>query len=179
MSWASRVNRRGVGKKKRLLVAVGLLTVFILAFWFLCVDLSVFVEFCPTCVYGRDVLQYRVCTIPVHERTWDHVTLLQRVAEDLGVECRHPELMRWHKYRIWGLCIRTAPCIDGINRLSDGDISWYDDDTRARLREMVRANPSLRDEFTERALKNHDGEYWRAFVERLRTLRAETPATTQ
>lgn len=170
------MNTRRVGKIKSRIVAVALLTIFIVVMWFLCVDLSWFVEYCPTCAYGRDILQYRVCTIPIHERTKDDVTLLQRVSEDMGVECRHPELVRWHKHRYWGLCICASPCINGVHRLSDDDDSWYDDASRARLRELVRTSPSLRVDFTERALKNHDAEYWWAFVERLKSSQAASPA---
>ena len=171
----SRMNTHRVGKTKRRIIAVALLTIFIVVSWFLCVDLSWFVEYCPTCVYGKDILQYRVCTIPLYERTEDHVTLLQRVAEDMGVECIHPKLVRWHKHRYWGLCICTHP----VSTVSiDCPMAMIPGMTTppARLREMVRTSPSLRDEFTERALKNHDAEYWWAFVERLKSLRVASPA---
>ena len=157
---------------KRRQVIITLSAVTALAFWFLAVDRSWFVEKCPTCGYRRDVFQFRAFTIPLNERTRDSVTLLQKVSVDLGAECAHPKLTRYHKHRYWGLCICAFPCING----TDGgwaDISWYDDVTSARVRAMAAANPSLRKEFVERVMMERDWEYWRAFIERVKALRAK------
>jgi hypothetical protein len=160
---------------KRRHVIVVASVVFFSILWFLGVDRSWFVENCHACGYGMSILQYRVFTIPVHERTiHEHVTLLQKVAKDLGAECAHPKLMRWHKYRWWGLCICASPRLSGTDFLS-GDNSWYDDVAAAKVREMARANPSLRDEFAERVLRNRDKEFWKALAEQVRTLRAANP----
>jgi hypothetical protein len=156
-------------KMKRRLIIIASSTLFVLAFWFLAVDLSWFVEDCPACGYGRDILQYRVFGIPIHEQSRESITLLQRVAADIGAECSHPNLERWHKYRFWGLCIPAWPCINGTYRLT-GDYSWYDDEARSIVKEMGRATPSLRNEFADRVLKDHDWEYWKDFVKRLKTL---------
>src|SRR2546426_12696089 len=102
--------------KRRYRIAVSL-ALFASGFWFLGVDRSWFVETCPTCGYGRDVLQFRVLTIPLHERTQDYVTLLQRVAADVGAGCSHPGLKRYHKHRYWGPCICARPCINGTDRI--------------------------------------------------------------
>jgi hypothetical protein len=163
---------------KRKLTIVLLSPVVLLAFWFLGVDGSWFVEDCPDCLYGRDIYQIRVFTIPIYQRTEVYNSVLQKIATDIGAPCTHPKLERWHKHRYWGLLICACPCINGIYRLSGGD-EWYDNKAKLIVEEMVRTNPSLRSEFAERVLKNHDWEYYRAFCDRVRTLRDETPAATQ
>jgi hypothetical protein len=159
---------------KRRHVIVALSGVAALALWFLAVGRSWFVEKCPTCGYNRDVLQFRVLTIPLNERGRDFLTLLQKVAADLGASCTHPKLTRYHKHRYWGLCICAFPCINGTDGVV-ADISWYDDIASARVREMAAANPSLREEFVERAMTRRDWEFWRAFIERLKALRGQEP----
>lgn len=152
--------------KQRQLV-IGLLVVLVLSIWFLAVDRSWFVEKCPACGYRRDVIQVRVFSLPIHQQTDDLVTLLQKIAVDVGVECEHRNRTRFHKHRYWGLWICAYPCINGTDGIV-ADISWYDEVAAAKVREMVRINPSLRDEFAERVLKNHDWEFWRSFVERVK-----------
>jgi hypothetical protein len=163
-------------KRKPTIVLLSL--VLILAFWFLGIDGSQFVEQCPDCGFGRDIVQYRFFTIPIYQRTQDYDTVVQKIATDIGTECQHPKLERWHKHRYWGLLICACPCINGTLRMSDGD-SWYDDETKLIIKDIVRTNPSLRDEFAERVLKNHDWEYCRVFVARVRTLRNGETATPQ
>jgi hypothetical protein len=125
-------------------------------------------------MFGRDVFQYRVFTIPIHQETRDHETLVSKVASDVGAECTHPELSRWHKHRWWGLLICAHPCFNGITRLSDvGASEWYDDKARALVRQMASDDPSLRDEFANRVLKHRDSEYWKAFVARVKSKREE------
>src|SRR5438552_173529 len=109
-------------KRRHLIIAAS--AIFALAFWFLTVDRSWFVENCPTCGYGRDVLQVRVLTIALHEQTQEYRTLLQKVASDVGAACTHPALKRYHKHRYWGLCICARPCINGTDRIVV-DLSWY------------------------------------------------------
>jgi hypothetical protein len=150
---------------------------FIVAFWFLGVDCSWFVETCPDCLFGRDIIQVRVLTIPIYQRTQVSETLLSKIAADVGAECQHPKLTRWHKARYWGLIICACPCIGGIHRMGGGD-EWYDDKARLIVKDMAKNNPSLRDEITERVFKNHDWEYWKAFLYRVRTLRDGKSAIT-
>ena len=163
---------------KRKITIVLLSLIFIVAFWFLGVDCSWFVEECPDCLFGRDIIQYRVLTIPIYQRTEDSETLLSKIAADVGAECKHPKLTRWHKHRYWGLIFCAWPCINGIYRMSDSH-PWYDDKARTIVKDMVKTNPSLRDEIAERVLKNHDWEYWKVFLDRVKTLRDGKPAITQ
>src|SRR5882672_2665498 len=156
--------------KRRCLLGFSLATLA-LGFWFLGVDRSWFVEKCPTCGYGRDVLQVRAFTVPLNEETQDYTTLLQKVAADVGAACSHPGLTRYHKHRYWGLCICASPCINGTDRIVH-DLSWYDEAVASKLRALVRTNPLIRDQFVERIIKNHDLDFWTTFVERLRGLRS-------
>jgi hypothetical protein len=56
--------------------------------------------------------------------------------------------------------------------LSGGD-DWYDDKARAIVIEMAKTDPSLRDKFAERVLKNHDWKYLKTFVQKAQGLRDE------
>jgi len=155
---------------KRKLTIISLSLVALAAFWFLGVDASWFVESCPDCQYGRDIYQIRVFTIPIYQRSQDYHSILEKITDDLGIPCSHPNLVRWHKHRYWGLLICACPCINGIYRLSGGD-DWYDDKARAIVRELAKTDPSLRDEFAKQVLKNHDWKYLKAFVQKVQALR--------
>jgi hypothetical protein len=152
-------------RKRRLIIGLAVFVAAAVA-WFFAVDWSVFEEECPDCGYGKWVEQYRVFGFPVHERTKEEPALRQRVAADLGVPCEHPGLVRWHKYRLRGLCYRGPPWISGITRLWADD-SWYDDSARARLRVMAEANPELGPDFERRVLREHDWDYWHKIVEQI------------
>jgi len=90
----------------------------IVAVWFLGVDSSWFVHDCPDCGYGKDVTQYRLFAIPVHETIRESLTIAQHVAIDLGVPCMHKNSTKWHKHRWWGLLVCKSPCINGVYRLT-------------------------------------------------------------
>jgi hypothetical protein len=146
--------------------------VLIVAIWFLGVDGSLFVEECPDCMYGRDVFQIRVFTIPIYQHADVYNSLLQQIAADLDVPCSHSHLNRWHKHRYWGLLICAYPCINGTERLVGGD-EWYDEKARAVVKDLAKANPSLKDEFADKVLKGHDWSYYSAFCERVQALTGE------
>ena len=161
---------------KRKITITLLSLVFVTAFWFLGVDCSWFVETCPDCMFQRDIIQYRVFTIPIYQKSKDYDSDLEKVAADLGVECKHPNLVRWHKHRYWGLVYCACPCINGTDRMSGDEFEWYDDKARSIVKEMARTHPSLREEFATRILKNHDWKYWRSFLDQVKTLRDVKPA---
>ncbi|HVU09151.1 MAG TPA: hypothetical protein VHG89_11475 [Verrucomicrobiae bacterium] len=158
---------------KRKLVIIFSSVILFLTFWFLCVDGIIFVESCPDCMYGRDVFKIRIFTIPIYQHTIDeHTSITQRIAMDLGAECKHPNLSGYEKWRFWGFLIpqEVHPGIDWMT----GD-DWYDDKARAIVKEMVKTNPSLRDEFANRVLKNHDWKYLKAFVQKVIALEDGKP----
>lgn len=152
--------------KRRIILAVVALIAPTLV-WFLAVDFSVFHESCPDCHSDRDIGQYRVFGYPVREDIFEHPSSIERVSADLDVPCSHANRERWHANRLWGLCICACPCHRGIVRLSD-DLSWYDEHAVAEVKSLAAANPGLAEEFRSRVLVEHDLDYWRAFMDKLR-----------
>lgn len=138
-------------------------TVGVALLWFLAVDWSWFVEECPDCGYMGDVVQYRLLAIPIAQEIDEYPSIVQRIAEDLGVGCTHPQLERWHKHRRWGLCYCKSPCINGVYRLS-GDDSWYTEDVSEKIQSLVQDDPSIGSEFAERVLTNHEYSFIRTVV---------------
>jgi|ERR1051325_11125189 hypothetical protein len=156
-------------------IATILLTLpFLTAFWFLGVDRSWFFEECPDCSFDKEIFQYRVRTIPISERTQEYVTTVQRIAKDIGAECKHPNLKRWHKHRYWGLLICAYPCINGYRVVDSGN--WYDARAQFIVMEMAKTNSSIRNEFAMRVLAKHDSAYLRRFCDRVRAAR-DAPLT--
>jgi hypothetical protein len=157
---AARWRRSGLFLIVRMTIAVlgiGLL-------WMVAVDRSWIREVCPDCWLDRDILQYRVFRIPVHEEvTGEYSTDLCRIGIDLGAPCRHHfhrELMT----RYWGMLYPAHPCSRGTVRLTAGE--WYDE----RMAEIVRAegreSPGLAEEFHRRVFVEHDIDYsWTFFAE--------------
>lgn len=128
------------------------------ALWFLCVDWSWFIHDCPDCGYSKDIGQYRLFTIPVHETTREFATITQRVAEDLGVPCTHKNVTIWHKHRWWGLVICGAPCANGVCHLT-GDDSWYDQNASAKVAALGANDNAIKDDFVQNVLGKHDFDY--------------------
>lgn len=159
--------------RRRRLIGVGVVVVAVMA-WFVCVDWSWFVEGCPNCGFGRDVVQYRVCGIVVREETKEFQTIAEFVARDLGTPCSHIPMNRWHKHRWWGLCYCQSPCINGIDRLTQ-DESWYDAAVQSRVQALAATDPAVRDEFKQRIIVGRDATWWQTFWPRV-GLPAEPPA---
>lgn len=150
--------------RKRRLIIAGSVLVTAVAGWFLCVDWSWFLGSCPHCGYLKNVLQYRVLGIPVLGRILEEETLIQRMAADLGVPCRHPELVLFHKHRWWGLCYCAAPCVNGLWNIDGGgswEESWYDEAAVRRLRSLAEKDPHFASEFHQRVIRDYDGDYLR------------------
>ena len=148
-------------RKKHIAISI----VVMLAVWFLGVDLSWFVHDCPDCGYGKDVVQYRIFTIPVRESTRESPTITQYVAADLGVPCAHQHSTSWHKHKWWGLLVCKSPCINGIYRLT-GDDSWYDRQASAKVVALAAMDSSIKDDFVRTVLVNHDYRFVRTVLER-------------
>lgn len=144
-------------KRKKLILAAAFLPVLALL-WFTAVDWSWFVDRCPDCAYDRDVAQYRVFSLPVHETVYEYPSLAQRISIDLGIGCSHPRIEHWHKHRWWGLCICRSPCFNGLYRLS-GDDSWYNEVVSSKLSALAHRDPSIRTEFAVRVFQSHDFAY--------------------
>jgi hypothetical protein len=150
-----------MNRKKYIAVSV----VALLSLWFFGVDRSWYVHTCPDCAYGKDVLQYRIFTIPIHETTHESLTITQRVAADLGVQCEHDDLTSWHKHRWWGLLVCRSPCINGTYRLITDD-SWYDSNASAKVAALAAADNSIADDFARIVLVNHNLSFLRTVLDR-------------
>jgi hypothetical protein len=162
--------------KRKLAIIVSAVIVF-LVFWFLCVDGVIFVESCPDCSHGMDIFQIRIFTIPIYQQMADErISILQKIATDMGIECKHPNLSGYEKWRFWGILIpqEVRPGIDSLS----GDDNWYDDKARAIVKDMVKTSPSLRDDFSNRVLKDHDWKYLKAFVQKTIALKDGKPVPT-
>lgn len=165
--------RSPMNSKHKTAVIVCLVVLAVIAVWFVAVDRSWFVEYCPDCYYGRYIRQYRVFGFAVHESVYrDEPSPMGKVAADLGVPCTHPALVRWHKYRWWGLCILGWPAISGTSGMSS-DEGWYDEAKSGKVKRLAELEPSLPGEFRQRVLREHDWVYWQALVKQIRTETSE------
>jgi len=143
--------------------------------WFMGVDRSWFVETCDDCLWSRDIIEYRLFTVPISERVIEHSSAISAVARELGVPCQHQDIHRWHKQRWWGLLVCCCPCKSGITGLSS-DEKPYGKRSSAKIELLVNSNPTLPQEFHQRVLVEHDMEYWHKFRGQLLS---DVPADTQ
>lgn len=158
--------------RKRLLIAMVVALPLAVVTWFAAVDWSSFVETCPDCGFGKEICQYRILTIPISERTELHHTAVEFTASEMGIDCQHPRMERWHKYRFWGLSRFFAnPRINGTMWLQ---YEGMGEDSKAAIREMVRRNPHLPEEYASRVLGQHDMEYLEEFWIQARAISVST-----
>ena len=106
---------------------------------------------------------YRIFRLPINETVYEYPTVTQLIATDLGTPCRHPHIECWHKQRRWGLLLCKAPCINGIHRLS-GHLTWYDQGMSEKVMALATHEPSLKIEFAERVLRDHDYKFVRTVL---------------
>lgn len=151
-------------KHKKVIIAAALLPV-LAVLWFIAVDWSWFVDRCPDCAYNRDVAEYRVFGIPVHDNVKEHPSIAQRISIDLKIGCSHLRIERWHKHRWWGLCICKYPCFNGLHGLISDD-SWYTEIVSSKLSALADRDPSIRTAFAERVLQGHDWAYMQTILDR-------------
>lgn len=152
---------------KRTIRIASLMLIF-LVLWFVGVDKSWFVEDCSDCLYGREILQYRVFTMSIYETVYEYPTSFQLIANDLGKPCPHNNYSRYHKYRWWGLTSFAYPRLPGTTRL--GNAAWYTEDIALKVRKMSAENPKLKDEFFQKVIlaKKKNTEYTHDFLVKLR-----------
>ncbi len=135
------------------------------AIWFLGIDWSWFVHDCPDCGHGKDIAQYRIFSMPIHETTHHYSTVIEHVAGDLGVPCSHANATSWQKHRWWGLLYCKAPCINGLYRLKSDD-SWYDREASEKVAALANRNDSIRREFVQNVFEKHDFKFVRTVLTR-------------
>jgi hypothetical protein len=151
--------------KKRNALFFGLIITLVL-FWFLGVDKSYIKERCITCEQDKSIIQYRLFSIPIYEKSFVFPDIRHRIAEDMGSSCLHDMKIRWHKYRWWGLCIRQG-FISNEPLSLHGDDLWYNEETVDKLKNAILINPSLKEEFRERVIHGRDWNYWHRFQKEL------------
>lgn len=165
---AVRWRRAGLFLVVRVLIAllgIGLL-------WMMAVDRSWVREICPDCRLDRDILQYRLFRIPIHERILrEYSTPACRIAADLGAPCSH-HFERWLMTRYWGLFFPAHPCFCGTVRLTDGE--WYDDRMAEIVRSKGQASPGLAEEFHRKVILEQDSNYLQTFFADLDQLKASS-----
>lgn len=162
--------------KSRRCFVCAVMVLVVIFIWFVGVDKSWFLETCDDCGFQRDIIQYRLFTMPITENVSEDEEIIGRIARDLGAPCPHRSIQRFHKHRWWGLCFCACPCINGTFGLS-GDDSWYDEAVVEKLKGLTVSNPKIGEEFRQRAI--YDGEVnfrWR-FMRELRDDSIEQIAT--
>jgi hypothetical protein len=166
-TWAVRCRRKGVFLPLRYLAAgLGIGTL-----WMVAVDRSRVREICPDCYLDRDICQWRLFRIPLHEKIiCEYHTTFSHIASDLGVPCSH-RFHRAYLTRCWGLFFPAHPCFNGILRLVGEE--WYDDNAAAIVRAKQHASPGLAEEFHRRVFIEHDHEYGRQFCEEVIRLKEQ------
>jgi hypothetical protein len=170
-TWAVRCRRRGVFLPLRYLAAVlGIGTL-----WMVAVDRSWIREMCPDCYLDRDICQWRLFRIPLHESVLrEYDSPINHIATDLGVPCSH-QFHREHMSRYWGLFFPAHPCFNGIVRLVGEE--WYDKNVSEIVRAKGRTSPGLAQEYHQKAIVEHDHAYRQQFCEEL--IRLKEHSTTQ
>jgi hypothetical protein len=165
---AVRWRRRGLVLIVRAMMA--LLGIGVL--WMVAVDRSWVRELCPDCELDRDILQYRVLRIPIHEEiVAEHLTATCRIATDLGIPCQHC-FQRVLMTRYWGLFFPAHPCFCGTVRLTSTE--WYDDGMAEIVRARGQESPGLAEEFRRRVLVEHDDKYAYTFFVDLKRRKASS-----
>ena len=137
--------------------------------WFLAVDMSMFVEDCEDCSYGKDIFAFRICTLPIYQIVHTYESPKAYFAEKLGVPCLHKRVNRWHRQKWWGLLFCYRPCHRSIYRLSssDNEKEGYKRFIDENIKRLLEANPALPAEFKQRVLVDHDMDYWKEIQKKI------------
>ena len=135
------------------------------AIWFSSVESTYFVENCPACGHGRDVIESRFFSDTPRRVTREFPTLAELIASDLGIPCDHKAMTGWWHTRLFGGCLWGERFV-GIHRLSDAP--RYPPCARDAVRSRAANDPEFIRSFRERILEGKDIGY-------LRTLYLQMP----
>ena len=150
---------------RRKAVWIGGSVSLLIAGWFFTVDRSWFVYECSQCHWGKDTLEIRFLGHTLTEEVaFEQWSLRQKIAEELGVPCRHEHMQRWHKHRYWGLVYCAHPCWNGTYRIKVDE--WFGKDSAKKLREYAKAHPELSQEFEEQVLGQRNDGFLRELLEK-------------
>ncbi len=81
--------------------------------WFTSVERAFIVEQCPACGHGNDVFESRFFSVIPRRVVREFPTVTELIAGDLGIPCRHEQMMGWRRNRLFGGCLR-GECFIGI-----------------------------------------------------------------
>jgi hypothetical protein len=128
------------------------------AIWFSSVESTLFVENCPACGHGRDVVASRFFSDTTRRVTREFPSLAELIASDLGIACDHKAMTGWWKHRMFGGCL-WGECFVGIHRLSDPP--RYPPCARDAVRSWAANDPEFIRNFRDRVLEGKDVGYLR------------------
>jgi hypothetical protein len=134
------------------------------AIWFTSVESTVFVENCPACGHGRDVIESRFFSVTPRRVTREYASLAELIASDLGIACNHERMTGWWAHRVYGGLL-SGERFAGIHRLSDAP--WYPPCARDAVRSWAANDPEFIRNFRERVLERKDLAYWRTLLSRM------------
>ena len=75
------------------------------AIWFSSVESTYFVESCPACGHGRDVIESRFFSNTPRRVTREFPSLAELIASDIGIPCDHKAIAGWWHTRLFGGCL--------------------------------------------------------------------------
>jgi hypothetical protein len=125
------------------------------AIWFSSVESTYFVENCPACGHGRDVIESRFFSDTPRRVTREFPSLAELIASDLGIPCDHKAMTGWWHTRLFGGCLWGERFV-GILRLSG---PRYPPCARDAVRSWAANDPEFIRNFRERVLEGKDIRY--------------------
>lgn len=143
----------------RSLVALNLL----LAAWFITVEWYWYIRTCPTCVRRDFIHEYQFCGFMIRrEYGKSYGTLIETIAAEVGVPCRHEKAERVVHQRWSGLCLLLE---HGGTYLWDPPV--YPPCARGAVQSWVKEDPSFAATFRRRVLEQRDWDYWKSLLNRM------------
>jgi hypothetical protein len=130
------------------------------ALWFCIVESSWYVDFCPNCDNFRNGHDYQVFTFPIRTDlgSWNHHSLIEASAADLGIPCSHDKPSRHVEARFAGLCV-PVQLLCGLRLGQNG---WYPPCASDLVQSWKKSDPDFVRQFRKRVMEDQDTEYWKS-----------------
>ena len=162
--------RCAVKRRKRYLLLSLVSLLLLCAAWLVGVQGLWYIEYYPKTGSRRQVFEYRVAGLLVHEIVREDKTLVERIARDLGIENLDAECERGLWQRYWDLYICAAPCNCGTTSMGGPNGDDYQLSVQPGLLTLAQQEPQIVAEFQKRVIENRDMEYFHEFVTRCEEL---------
>ena len=143
-------------RKAALKQAVAASLLSILLIWMASLDRRFTWSLCPSCMHVESVTSLRLLGYPLTMEKNFTTSVLELIAADLGIPCRHSNIEAIRHNRDWGLMIRQGE--NGTIALTD-DSDWHDSAIASRLRKFGQDNPQAVREYQQRVLLDGDKAY--------------------